>query len=88
MGEIIEIEEDYLGIGKYRRVKVMLDVSKPLRRYRKIKDKRGRELQVDFAYERLPFFCFACVVLGHSEKDCHVVPEEEKQESLGVEPES
>lgn len=83
MGEILEIEEDVLGIGRYRRVRVMMDVTKPLRRYRKLKDKRGRELHVDFAYERLPFFCFACGIMGHSERYCHVVPEEEKQEKLG-----
>ena len=83
MGEVLDIEEDVLGFGKYRRVKVMLDVSRPLRRYRKMKDKWGREFQVDFAYERLPFFCFACGVMGHSEKDCHVVPEEDKLEKMG-----
>ena len=83
MGEILEVEEDVLGIGRYRRIRVMLDVTKPLRRFRKIKDKKGRELQIDFAYERLPFFCFACGVMGHSERDCHGVLEEDKKETLG-----
>ncbi|XP_010682916.1 uncharacterized protein LOC104897677 [Beta vulgaris subsp. vulgaris] len=83
MGEILEIEEDVLGIGRYRRVRVMMDVTKPLRRFRKLKDKRGQELHVDFAYERLPFFCFTCGIMGHSERNCHIVPEEEKQEKLG-----
>ncbi|XP_048502313.1 uncharacterized protein LOC125498299 [Beta vulgaris subsp. vulgaris] len=70
MGEILELEEDVLGIGRYRRVKVMLDTRKPLRRFRKIKDRKGSEIQIDFAYERLPFFCLACGIMGHSEKDC------------------
>lgn len=83
MGDIIEIEEDVLGFGRYRRVKVMLDISKPLRRYRKLRDKKGNDIQVDFAYERLPFFCLACGVMGHSEKDCHSVPEEDRCEKLG-----
>lgn len=83
MGEILEIEEDVMGFGRYRGVKVMLDVTKPLRRFRKMKDKRGREIQVDFAYEHLPFFCFACGIMGHSEKDCHAVLEEDKYEKLG-----
>lgn len=48
MGEILELEEDMLGIGRYRRVKLMLDVTKPLRRFWKLKDKRGR-IQADFA---------------------------------------
>lgn len=83
MGEIIDLEEDVLGIGRYRRVKVMLDVSNPLRRYRKLRDKKGNELQADFAYERLPFFCLACGVMGHAEKDCQFVLDEDKNESLG-----
>ena len=83
MGDIIELEEDVLGFGRFRRVKVMLDITKPLRRYRKIKDKKGNEVQIDFAYERLPYFCLACGVMGHSEKDCQVVYEEDKCEKLG-----
>ncbi|XP_021773269.1 uncharacterized protein LOC110737207 [Chenopodium quinoa] len=51
MGEILEIEDGVLGIGRYRRVKLMLDTTKPLRRFQMIKDRRGRELQVNFAYE-------------------------------------
>ena len=83
MGEVLDIEKDILGFGKYRRVKVMLDVTRPLRRFRKMKDRRGMEFRVDFAYERLPFFCFACGIMGHSEKDCQMVYEEEKLEKLG-----
>lgn len=48
MGEIMEVEDDVLGIGRYRRVKVLLDVTEPLRRYQKLKDKKGWEFQVDF----------------------------------------
>lgn len=44
MGEILEIEEDVLGFGHYRRVKVMLDTTKPLRRYRKLRDKKGKKI--------------------------------------------
>lgn len=39
----------------------MLDISKPLRRYKKLRDKEGSELQIDFAYERLSFFWRVCV---------------------------
>ncbi|XP_021729928.1 uncharacterized protein LOC110696910 [Chenopodium quinoa] len=83
MGEILEMEDDILGIGRYRRVKIMLDTSKPLRRFQMIKDRQGRELQVNLAYERLPFFFFACGIMGHAERDCHNVEEEKKQEQLG-----
>ena len=43
MGEILDIEEGALGVGRCTRVKVMIDVYKPLRRYRRMKDKNGRE---------------------------------------------
>lgn len=46
MGEILEIEEDVLDFGRFCLL--------PLRRYRKFKDKKGNEIQIDFAYERLP----------------------------------
>lgn len=62
---------------------MILDVTKPLRRYRKMKDKMGRELLIDFAYERLPLFCFACGIIGHSNRDCHGVSEEQCKENLG-----
>lgn len=83
IGEILDIEEDVLGIGRYRRVRVLMDVTKPIRRFRRLKDRHGKEFQVDFAYERLPFFCFACGIMGHSERDWQVVSEEDKQEGLG-----
>ena len=51
MGPIIEIEEDVFGFGQYRHVKVLLDITKPLRRYRKLKDTKCNEIQIDFAYE-------------------------------------
>ncbi|KAL2929827.1 Gag polyprotein [Bienertia sinuspersici] len=64
------IIRDELCLGKFRRAKVVLDVTKPLRRFQRIKNKDGRVIKVDYKYERLPFFCFNCGVIGHSEKDC------------------
>lgn len=44
----MELEEDVLEIGRYRRVRVMMDVTKPIHRFKRIKDKYGKELHVDF----------------------------------------
>lgn len=41
----------------------MLDVTIPLSIFRRIKDDRGRGLQIRFAYERLLFFCFARIIM-------------------------
>lgn len=83
LGEFMEIEDDVLGLDRFRRIRLMIDVSKPLRRYQRIKDKKGKEVLVEYKYERLPYFCFACGIIGHSEKDCLKVPEEEKKKTLG-----
>ncbi|KAL2935345.1 hypothetical protein RDABS01_018463, partial [Bienertia sinuspersici] len=77
---VVEIEEDELCLEKYRRVKVMLDVTKPLRRFQRIRNMEGKVVKVHFKYERLPFFCFLCGVMGHSEKDC---PDSEDEENDG-----
>ncbi|XP_021723977.1 uncharacterized protein LOC110691367 [Chenopodium quinoa] len=83
LGDVIEIEDDLLGLVRSRRVKVMLDVTKPLRRSQRVLDKQGKEVRIEFAYERLPFFCFACGVMGHDERDCNVVSEESREQRLG-----
>ena len=56
MGAIIEIEEDVLGFGWYHRIKVLLDITKPLRRYRKLEDNKGNEIQIDFAFKQASLF--------------------------------
>lgn len=49
----------------FMRVRVILDITKPLRRKMKLK-KGGDWMWVDFKYERLPNFCFLCGVIGHT----------------------
>ncbi|XP_056688805.1 uncharacterized protein [Spinacia oleracea] len=38
--------------------------------------------RIEFAYEQLPFICFACGILGHSERDCPRVLEADKRKNL------
>lgn len=47
MGEVFEIEKDLLG--QYRRVRLMLDINKPLPRFRDIKDRSDKMVRVEFA---------------------------------------
>lgn len=70
LGSVLCIEPDGLGLNNYRRVKVLLDINQPLRRIQKVKGKDGSVLSIEFKYERLPFFCFLCGIIGHGEKDC------------------
>lgn len=55
------------------RVRVTLDISKPMKRRMKLKMEGGNWSQVNFKYERLTIFCFVCGILGHSDRDCEVV---------------
>uniref|UniRef100_A0A7N2KMA2 Zinc knuckle CX2CX4HX4C domain-containing protein n=1 Tax=Quercus lobata TaxID=97700 RepID=A0A7N2KMA2_QUELO len=52
------------------RVRVKVDVSKPLCRGRVISLENGRELWVSFKYECLPNLCYWCGCLTHADKDC------------------
>ncbi|KAL2902576.1 hypothetical protein RDABS01_027658 [Bienertia sinuspersici] len=82
MGSIMEIEPDEFELDKFRRIRILLDVRKPLRRSQRIKNKDGSVVTIDFKYERLPFFCFACGVMGHSEKECSKEEEDGKEKNL------
>ncbi|XP_056692156.1 uncharacterized protein [Spinacia oleracea] len=70
LDSLMEIEEDVMGIGKDRRLRVMMDVTKPLRRFLDVVNRQGHTVKVKLKYERLPFFCFMCGIMGHGEKDC------------------
>lgn len=62
---------------KSARLRVLLDVTKPLRRVQKIKNSEGKVVVIEIKYERLPTFCYACSHIGHMERDCSEVSEEE-----------
>lgn len=54
------------------RVKVKVDVTKPLCRGRKIGLCNGEEIWVSFKYERLPNLCYWCGQLTHHDNECFV----------------
>jgi hypothetical protein len=77
MGDVIgqfiavEVGEDGTAPGEFLRVKVRLQIAKPLMRGMMVQvGKDGREKWCRFEYEYLPDFCFTCGVLGHVNKTC------------------
>ncbi|XP_050207874.1 uncharacterized protein LOC126657251 [Mercurialis annua] len=56
--------------GSSMRVRVSIDVRKPLKRRMKIKRSANAWCWLNFQYERVPMFCFYCGIMGHSEKYC------------------
>ena len=56
--------------GKFMRVKVRLDISKPLKRWLRLKlGKLEEVIMVGLKYERLPDFCYAYGRIGHGIKE-------------------
>ncbi|KAH7862150.1 hypothetical protein Vadar_000729 [Vaccinium darrowii] len=56
--------------GRCLRVKVELDIKKPLPRGKKIYTANWEPVLVPFQYEKLPFFCHYCGVVGHDDRAC------------------
>ncbi|XP_030926558.1 uncharacterized protein LOC115953166 [Quercus lobata] len=59
--------------AKFMRVRVDLQLDKPLRRGGRIASVEGEKFWVSFRYERLPTFCFHCGRLGHDLKHCQEI---------------
>ncbi|CAH9148570.1 unnamed protein product [Cuscuta epithymum] len=89
LGSFIKFEMSHYdgNQGSYLRIKVCLDVRRPLKKGTTlIKD--GVQHWVDFKYEKLPSFCFLCDIIGHSNKFCPLKYEEgfvvEKSYGVGL----
>lgn len=83
LGHVVEVDVDDLGLDRFCRVKIMLNIFKPLRRKQRIRRKDGQLTMIEYKYERLPHFCFRCGVLGHSDKDCNEELPEDGDVELG-----
>lgn len=65
---------NFNGVWKsFVRVRVIINVEKPLKRRMKIKREGTESSWINFKYKRLSTFCFVCGKLGHSERECPVV---------------
>ncbi|KAL2892811.1 Retrotransposon Gag-like protein 3 [Bienertia sinuspersici] len=79
MGGFIEYDEtDSLCLDSFMRIKVNVDVDKPLRRGFKIATMQNWTKWVDIKYERLGDFCFYCGRIGHIDRDCSFIEEDEE----------
>ena len=69
--QVADTEDDGSG-GEFLRVRVAVDITKPLPRCCKLKN-AGKHLGwVGIRYERLPNFCYWCGRVSHSERDCEI----------------
>uniref|UniRef100_A0A803LDA8 CCHC-type domain-containing protein n=1 Tax=Chenopodium quinoa TaxID=63459 RepID=A0A803LDA8_CHEQI len=59
-----------VGIDKSIRIRVLIDVRKPLVKSVRLKMRGGLEESFDVRYEKPPIFCFYCGRMGHGVKEC------------------
>ncbi|KAL8457682.1 hypothetical protein ACS0TY_035523 [Phlomoides rotata] len=77
-GEVLEIDPLSLeGLSRSIRVRIRLDVTKPLKQGMTVARKNDSPVWVPFKYERLPSLCFFCGMLGHMKRECDLVEEGE-----------
>lgn len=75
------------GWKQFVRIRVTIDIQKPLRRRMKIKREGGSWSWLNFKFERLGTFCFVCGILGHTDRECPIIyanPEAEVERAYGV----
>nr|CCA66049.1 hypothetical protein [Beta vulgaris subsp. vulgaris] len=79
IGDVLEVDTHEILWDKSARIRVLIDITKPLRRVQRFALKNGVSALVEIKYERLPTFCFLCGVIGHIGRDCVEVFEEDKE---------
>lgn len=85
LGRVVRMDVDGDGkaSGAYLRARVAIEVDKPIRRgvlLRMKKDAAPEWFQVQ--YEKLPFICFSCGMMGHSELECPTPAERNEEGKL------
>lgn len=74
IGGFLEMDKsENLGMEKSLRLRVMLDVRKPLKKYVPIKVRGGEVCKCPVKYEKLPLICYYCGKLGHGSSECKEV---------------
>jgi 14-3-3 protein epsilon len=70
LGELKEYDNRNTVHSTYMRLKVRIDVNKPLQQSWKVRANEGNYVQIIFKYEKLGVFCYLCGLLGHTDRNC------------------
>lgn len=79
IGRLAALDPSLDFFGKFIRVKVAVDITKPLKRGLAVRV-GGKQLWLPLKYEALPLFCFNCGMIGHSFKACDSLDHLEEQD--------
>lgn len=73
LGTVVKLEDKTkMEGGSFMRVRVVIDISQPLCRCRKIILSEGSVWWVSLKYERLRSICYWCGLVSHEDKDCEL----------------
>ena len=72
VGTVIQKPNMEVDGGSFMRVRVSMDVTRPLSRGRMVSVGQGKEQWVSFKYKCLPNICYWCGCLNHDDRDCEV----------------
>jgi hypothetical protein len=73
VGQVIKMDVDADGeaSGPFLHARVLVEVDKPLWRGVMLKpDKNSKPEWFEIQFEKLPFYCFPCGIMGHTEIEC------------------
>lgn len=73
IGHVVKMDVDADGkaSGAFLRARVAIEIDKPMRRGVLLRMSRTEEPRwFQAQYEKLPYYCFACGLIGHSEIEC------------------
>ncbi|KAL8546704.1 hypothetical protein ACS0TY_006434 [Phlomoides rotata] len=74
LGKFVEYDKsNSMGAWRnYMRIRVSIDVSLPLKCFKRIHKGEEGSFRITFKYERLSTFCFMCGRIGHAESFCEL----------------
>ena len=67
---LVDAPKSGLAWGPFLRIRVDIDITKPLMRGKMIHIEGVEKGCVYFKYERLPIYCYRCGILGLQEREC------------------
>jgi hypothetical protein len=82
VGKVSKVETHVNGVGNFVRVRVVLDVRKVLARFVTVSRDGKREFY-QVKYEKMPKFCGACGMIGHTHLECGTGEHEEDKLKWG-----